>query len=66
MLNRIEDRTVRSVAEAVTAIAKLGGYRPYKNAKPPGVKLLWLGLRRLEAMTEGYRLALTHLKNASH
>ena len=30
------------------AIAKLGGYTPYRRAPEPGVKVLWLGLRRLD------------------
>lgn len=66
VLSRIENAPVRSVHDAVITIAKLGGYRHYKNAKPPGVKLLWIGFRRLEAMIAGFQLALEHPKDVSH
>ena len=51
------NRAVTTIAEAVTAIAILGGQEHYRNAPPPGPKRLWLGIRRLEAMTEGWTLA---------
>jgi hypothetical protein len=57
VLSQAESRAIGTVQEAVRAIAKLGGYTPYRNAPEPGVKVLWVGLRRLEAMVEGWRLA---------
>jgi len=51
-----EKRPVVTIAEAVRAIAKLGGYAWYRTAPPPGVKVLWLGLQRLHGMAEGWSL----------
>ncbi len=48
---------IRNVRETVREIAKLGGWEGYPSAGEPGVKSLWQGLRRLEAMVEGWRLA---------
>jgi Transposase DNA-binding len=53
-------RRVETVRDAVTEIARLGGYVPYRSAPPPGVKVLWQGLRQLEAMVLGWRLARGH------
>jgi hypothetical protein len=61
VLAQVEGKPVETVSQAVTAIAKLGGHVPYRHAGPPGVKRLWLGLRRLEAMVEGWRLAWSAL-----
>jgi hypothetical protein len=44
--------------EAIRALAQLGGFPMNPSAKEPGVKVLWRGLRRLEAMVEGWLLAL--------
>jgi hypothetical protein len=57
VLSQRERRPIRTIQEAVRAIAKLGGWTPARQAPEPGVKVLWLGLRRLEAMVEGWRLA---------
>ena len=43
--------------EAIRAIARLAGFPGNPAAGEPGVKSLWLGLARLEAMVEGWRLA---------
>ena len=43
--------------DAVTLIAKLGGYKARSCDGPPGWLTLWRGVRRLEAMVDGYRLA---------
>jgi Transposase Tn5 dimerisation domain/Transposase DNA-binding len=48
---------VRTAREAVRAIAKLGGFEGYPAAGEAGVKSLWQGVRRLQAMVEGWRLA---------
>jgi len=47
------------VGEAMLWVAHLGGYWGRKGDAPPGVKVLWRGLRRLEAMREGFQLALS-------
>ena len=49
---------VNTAREAIRAIAQLGGFPTNPSAKEPGVKVLWRGLRRLEAMVEGWLLAL--------
>lgn len=56
VLEEIEANPVTTSRDAVTAIAKLAGYRPTKNGAPPGVKSLWIGLRKLEAMVEFYQV----------
>lgn len=57
VLSQQEGKPIENVGEAVVAVAKLGGYRPYRGAPAPGVKSVWLGLRRLEAVVYGWRLA---------
>jgi hypothetical protein len=57
VLSRSERRPIPTIQEAVRAIGKLGGWTPSRSAPEPGVKVLWLGIRRLEAMVEGWRLA---------
>jgi hypothetical protein len=49
---------VSTAREAIRALAQLGGFPLNPSAKEPGVKVLWRGLRRLEAMVEGWMLAL--------
>lgn len=50
-------RPLRTLREAVRAIAKLGGWEDYPAAGEPGVLSLWRGLSRLAALTEGWKLA---------
>ena len=57
ILEMIAKTPIKSILAAVIAIAKLGGYEYYKNGPPPGVKRLWIGLRRLEDMEAGWLLA---------
>jgi hypothetical protein len=45
------------LVDAVVLIAMLGGYKARSCDGPPGWITLWRGLRRLEDMVEGYRLA---------
>jgi hypothetical protein len=52
---------VPTARAAIRAIAQLGGFPTNPSAKEPGVKVLWRGLRRLEAMMEGWLLALQAL-----
>lgn len=46
-----------TVAEAVTLIARLGGYLARKCDGPPGTLALWRGWKRLADLAEGWRLA---------
>jgi len=62
VLNQQSRTAITTVSQAVMAIAKLGGFEPYKNGPPPGVKVLWLGLRKLEAMAIGWRLAMASIR----
>jgi hypothetical protein len=46
-----------TLVEAITSMARLGGYLARPSDPPPGAKVLWKGLLRLSGMVEGYRLA---------
>lgn len=59
-----ERRPVRTVSELVFAVAKQGGFRRLPSAPHPGVKSLWLGLRRLYDRYQGWQLALKSMQNA--
>jgi hypothetical protein len=58
VLEEATQAPVRTAREAIRAIAQLGGFPTNPSAQEPGVKVLWRGLRRLEAMVEGWVLAL--------
>jgi hypothetical protein len=45
------------LGEAMCWVAQLGGYLNRASDGPPGVKVLWRGLRRLEDLTAGWLLA---------
>lgn len=46
-----------TMQEAVRRMAQLGGYQGRgRKAPPPGVKVLWRGLRRLQDLVRGYEL----------
>jgi hypothetical protein len=45
-----------SLREAVLWIARLGGFLARRGDGPPGVKVLWRGLRRLHDIAETWRL----------
>ncbi len=57
VLTRVIRKPITTVRAAVRAIAKLGGWEGYPSAGEPGVKVLWRGLRDLEAMVIGWELA---------
>ena len=65
VLAQARGRPVETVRQAVRAIARLGGFAGSPSEGEPGVKSLWLGLRRLDAMVEGWRLAWQALSEAS-
>jgi hypothetical protein len=66
ILSQAQGKQIETISSAVIAVAKLGGYTYYRNAAPPGVKTIWLGLRKLEQMLAGYLLAVARLKDVNH
>jgi hypothetical protein len=50
---------IRTVKDFVLGVAKLGGFLGRTCDGMPGTKTLWEGLRKLEAMVEGYKLWAT-------
>jgi hypothetical protein len=58
VLEQATQTPAATAREAIRAIAQLGGFPTNPSAKEPGVKVLWRGLRRLEAMVEGWLPAL--------
>lgn len=62
VLEATSGRKVETLALAVREVAKLGGYEHYRNKPlPPGVKVMWWGLQRLDAMVHGWEAALQSL-----
>jgi len=57
VLERATGRAIRTVAEAVVAVARIAGFCPVPSAPTPGVKSLWLGFRKLNDMVAGFQLA---------
>jgi hypothetical protein len=47
-----------TMAEAVTWIARLGGYLARGSDGPPGTLTLWRGWKRLADLAEGWQLAV--------
>lgn len=66
VLEQATGRPVRTAREAVRGVARLGGFAGSPSEGEPGVKSLWLGLRRLEAMVAGWRLAVAALSPTIH
>jgi hypothetical protein len=48
---------VLTVAWAVEAIARLGGYLEHRHNTPIGIQVLWRGLSKLHDLCEGWQLA---------
>lgn len=63
VLNAVSRRTIKTAAEALLEIGKLGGHEHYRNGPPPGIKSLWLGLRRLDDIVIGFQLGANQAKN---
>lgn len=53
---------VRTIGEAVRAIARLGGHLGRKKDSPPGTKVLWRGLQRLHDRTIGFQMIQLAIK----
>lgn len=66
VLEQASGRPVATARQVVRAIARLGGFAGSPSEGEPGVKALWLGLRRLEAMVEGWRLAFQAMSTMIH
>lgn len=56
VLRQAHRKPVTTAQQAVRAIARLAGWQGYRSAPDPGVKMLWLGLRRLTDMVLGWKL----------
>jgi hypothetical protein len=50
----------RSLGDYLTAIARLGGYLARRNDHPPGTMVIWRGMRRLEDIVLGMKIAKTY------
>jgi len=57
VLEAAEGQLVSTARAVVRAIAHVGGFPRYPSAGEPGVRSLWEGCRRLEAMVLGWQLA---------
>jgi hypothetical protein len=66
VLEQASGQPIQTVRQVVRAVAKLGGFAGSPSEGEPGVKAVWLGLRRLDAMVEGWRLALQALNVMTH
>ena len=49
--------TTLTVAWAIEAIARLGGYLEHRRKTPIGIQVLWRGLAKLQDLAEGWQLA---------
>lgn len=47
------------LAEVIIKIARMGGYKDKKNAQPPGIKLMWLGLQVFTTAATMYKNLLS-------
>ena len=45
--------------EIIFKIARLGGYKHGKNAKPPGIKTMWIGLQKFQVAAQMYKQTLS-------
>ena len=50
-------KSPQNLAAAVLLVAILGGYQNRKHDPPPGSKIMWRGVERLNMATLGYRIA---------
>jgi hypothetical protein len=57
VLEAAEGQPVSTARAVVRAIAHVGGFPRYPSAGEPGVRSLWEGCQRLEAMVFGWQLA---------
>lgn len=57
MRSQGEKKPLRTVKELTIAVARLGGFLGRKSDGMPGTKTIWQGLRNLEMLLLGHRLA---------
>lgn len=50
---------VFTVAWAIEAVARLGGYLEHRRKTPIGIQVLWRGWLQLATLCQGWQLALT-------
>ncbi len=43
------------LCDVILKIARLGGYKPRHNAKPPGIKTMWIGYQKFTVAAQMYR-----------
>ena len=48
-----------TLGEVINKIARLGGYKPNKKSKPPGIKTMWLGFQAFSIAAEMYHSILS-------
>ena len=56
--NRTLPASVPTIAEAVTWLARLGGFLARDGDGPPGTVTLWRGWKRLTDLADGWSLAI--------
>lgn len=52
-------KEIPTLVEVIHKIARLGGYKPTKKSKPPGVKTMWLGFQAFSVAAEMYHSILS-------
>jgi len=61
VLEMTSGKPIATARDALLAVAHLAGFVSVPSAPMPGVKTLWIGLRKLHDMAEGFRLARQYL-----
>ena len=61
--NPISPEKPPTLKEAIHMVANLGGFLDRKGDGEPGTKTLWLGLQRLEDITEMWKVLSTHINS---
>ena len=65
VLRQMTKKDVTKLSNAVNELAKMGGYEPYRNGPPPGVKSVWIGLRSLQTMIDTWNAAISYKQNVT-
>lgn len=56
-LRKIKSNSIMTLVEALRLIAKLGGHLGRKGDGPPGLKVIWKGLKAFGYIIQGHRIA---------
>ena len=51
------------LSEVILKIARLGGYKPKKGAKEPGIKTMWIGFQKFTIVAEAFRNTRDQITN---